>query len=131
MIRQEVFLLLVVLGNAMYKSLKKDSKMKVGIDISKDTFDVAVQFVSGDSYGMAKYNYTPQGIKSFKRTLSKDAHCVMEATGPYWYRLAMDLVNDGYTVSVVNPLQIKRFAQMRLNRAKTDPADARTMHTDT
>lgn len=99
--------------------------MKVGIDISKDTFDVALQLQPGEAVRAAKYTYSIQGINKFKKTLSNDAHCVMEATGPYWYRLAIELWSDGYTVSVVNPLQIRRFAQMRLNRVKTDPADAR------
>jgi transposase len=99
--------------------------MKRGIDISKDTFDVASQSGTDQPFQMAQYKNTQRGINVFKRSISKDDHCVMEATGPYWYRLAMSLVEDGYKVSVVNPLQIKRFTQMQLKRAKTDAADAR------
>jgi transposase len=48
----------------------------------------------------------------------------MEATGPYYCRLASFLHQHQVPVSVVNPLVIKRFTQMRLVRVKTDKADA-------
>ena len=48
----------------------------------------------------------------------------MEATGPYYCRLSTYLYEKLIPVSVVNPLVIKRFTQMRLVRAKTDKADA-------
>jgi len=51
----------------------------------------------------------------------------MEATGPYFCRLATFLHHKQVAVSVVNPLVIKRFAQMRLVRTKTDKADAITI----
>ncbi len=49
----------------------------------------------------------------------------MEATGIYWEAIAEYLADAGYTVSVVNPAQIKSFATARLVRTKTDKADAR------
>lgn len=49
----------------------------------------------------------------------------MEATGPYYLRLASWLYQNGFKVSVINPLVIRRFCQMKLIRAKTDKADAR------
>lgn len=49
----------------------------------------------------------------------------MEATGPYYLKLAVYLHNQGLKVSVVNPLVIKRFAQMKMIKAKTDKADAK------
>lgn len=97
--------------------------MIIGIDISKDTFDVAIP--TEKEYRMTKYQNTPSGINQFIKQLSPTDHCVMEATGPYWYRLANTLAAARYSISVVNPLQIKRFAQMKLSRTKTDPADAR------
>jgi transposase len=101
--------------------------MKHGIDISKDTFDVASQATMDTPPKMTQYKNTPAGIKAFKSRISKDDHSVMEATGPYCFCLATSLVEDGYKVSIVNPLQIKRFAQMQLKRVKTDAADARTI----
>ena len=42
----------------------------------------------------------------------------------YHTRLALKLYEAGRQVSVVNPLVIKRFAQMQLSRVKSDKADA-------
>jgi transposase len=48
----------------------------------------------------------------------------MEATGIYWERVAEDLADAGWTVSVVNPAQIKAFAGAVGSRTKTDAVDA-------
>jgi transposase len=48
----------------------------------------------------------------------------MEATGTYHARLALKLFEAGRGVSVVNPLVIKRYGQMKLLRVKSDRADA-------
>ncbi|HEU0251076.1 MAG TPA: IS110 family transposase [Solirubrobacteraceae bacterium] len=52
---------------------------------------------------------------------------VMESSGHYWFNLASHLRRRGYPVAVVNPLQAKYFAKSRLQRSKSDPADARTL----
>jgi transposase len=49
----------------------------------------------------------------------------MEATGIYWEAIAEYLAHAGHTVSVVNPFQIKSFANACLVRSKTDKIDAR------
>ena len=49
----------------------------------------------------------------------------MEATGPYYLKLAYFLHEKGEKMAVINPLKIRRFAQMRFERVKTDKADAR------
>ena len=93
-----------------------------GVDISKDVFDVAnsagkhVQFTNDGS-----------GFKSFLKTLSNGDLVVMEATGYYHYRLAQFLYEQGIKVSVVNPLSVKRFIQMKLSKVKTDKSDARAI----
>jgi transposase len=48
----------------------------------------------------------------------------MEATGCYHHKLAMFLYEKDITRSVINPLIIKRFIQMKLKRVKTDKSDA-------
>lgn len=52
---------------------------------------------------------------------------VMESSGHYWFNLASHLRRRGYSVAVVNPLEAKYFAKSRLQRSKSDPADARTL----
>ena len=49
----------------------------------------------------------------------------MEVTGSYYQALATWLYSKSVDVSVVNPLSVKRFIQMRLKTSKTDKLDAR------
>lgn len=95
------------------------STLFFGIDISKDSFDVY-----GKASGHKSYPNTRLGFKSFVKELSVNSHCVMEATGCYHHKLAMFLYEKDITRSVINPLIIKRFIQMKLKRVKTDKSDA-------
>jgi transposase len=95
----------------------------IGIDISKDHFDGAFPLLKG--YRSDRFANQASGFAALLAALPADAHCVMEATGPYYLQLATYLHQRGIAVSVVNPLVIKRFSQMKLSRAKTDKADAR------
>ncbi|HET8570253.1 MAG TPA: IS110 family transposase [Candidatus Limnocylindria bacterium] len=52
---------------------------------------------------------------------------VMESSGHYWLPLASHLRRQGVPVALVNPLEAKYFAKSRLQRSKSDPADARTL----
>ena len=95
------------------------STLFFGIDISKDSFDVY-----NDKTGYNSYSNTKGGFKAFLKVLNRTSHCVMEATGCYHHKLATFLYEKGIIVSVVNPLVIKRFIQMKLRRLKTDKSDA-------
>lgn len=90
-----------------------------GIDVSKSTFDM---FYLNKSH---VFKNDVEGFSKMKMILQEHTHCVMEATGPYYMNLAVYLHNHGVKVSVVNPLVIKRFSQMRMLKAKTDKADAK------
>lgn len=92
----------------------------LGIDISKQTFDVVNK--SGKHY---QYENTSKGFLKFKRTIKSESICVMEATGIYHLPLAKYLHSKGINISVVNPIRIKRYSQMKLNRNKTDKSDAK------
>jgi transposase len=52
---------------------------------------------------------------------------VMESSGHYWIPLAGALARQGVPVAVVNPVSAKYFGKRRLQRTKSDPADARTL----
>jgi len=60
-------------------------------------------------------------------TLDPVERVVMESSGHYWFALASHLHGRGLPVAVVNPLASTYFAKRRLQRAKSDPADARTL----
>ncbi|WP_460920845.1 IS110 family transposase, partial [Pontibacter brevis] len=95
----------------------------VGIDISKDFFDAALP-----AAGKHRHLRLSNDRAGFEQLLLQireaPACCVMEASGPYYLRLASFLCERGVSVSVVNPLSVRRFCQMRLTRAKTDKKDA-------
>lgn len=91
----------------------------LGIDISKETFDVV-----NKSGKHMQYSNDRKGFSKFVKRVPEGSICVMEVTGIYHLNLAKFLYSEGINVSVVNPLRIKRFVQMRLRRNKTDKADA-------
>ena len=97
-------------------------KETFGVDISKDFFDV-----HGSCTGHDHYNNDGPGFGKFLKALPGDSLVVMEATGYYHYRLAQFLYKNGVAVSVVNPLSIKRFVQMKLAKVKTDKSDAKAI----
>lgn len=101
--------------------MNKDMEIH-GVDISKDVFDVVD--CSGNHF---QYRNTLKGFKGYLKVLGKDTLVVMESTGYYHYLLAEFLYGSGIKVSVVNPLSVKRFIQMRLSKVKTDKSDARAI----
>jgi transposase len=100
-------------------NLPENKTVYCGIDVSKSTFDT---YLKSRSH---VFENDLIGFKKLVQLLPINAHCVMEATGPYYLKLAVYLQSHGLKVSVVNPLVIKRFSQMRMLKAKTDKADAR------
>lgn len=107
------------------------SKIVLGIDISKAKFDVAHLKKEGDKlkYKHKKFDNKEVGFKELVNWLvqqeAEDIHICMEATGFYGEALATYLFDVGYSVSVINPAQIKAFGQSELSRTKTDKADAK------
>ncbi len=96
--------------------------MVVGMDVSKDWLDAAWR--EGEKLRWAKYDYMDQWLGELLEEAPSAAQFVMEATGTYHARAALRLLEAGRAVSVVNPLVIKRYGQMKLSRAKSDRADA-------
>ncbi len=92
----------------------------IGIDVSKDTFDVW-----SSSYGHLCLDNTKKGFRELKKHLNENSWCVMESTGSYHQLLAHFLYDKKIIVSVVNPMVIKRFIQMKLQHNKTDKSDAK------
>ena len=93
-----------------------------GIDISKDVFDCYSR-----KQGHLQFKNNETGFKKFQDILSKNTLVVMEATGYYHYRFAQFLYKKNVIVSVVNPLSVKRFVQMKLAKVKTDKSDAKAI----
>lgn len=102
-------------------------KRVIGIDVAKES--LAVSVYNGERHSSAEFEYSSRAIKKelihpFKKERASIIF-VMEATGIYHTRLAYLLTAEGFHVSIVNPLIIKRYAQMHLMRVKTDNVDAK------
>lgn len=99
----------------------------IGIDVSKLMFDAAI-LLKNQKIKTKKFDNKHSGFEALiewaKKQGLQDFHACMEATGNYGEALATFLYNSGLTVSVVNPAQIKGFAQSSMSRNKTDRADA-------
>ncbi len=99
-----------------------------GIDVSKDTLDVAVMSDAQHSAYVQLPN-TASGHAKLIRWLTKHAHkgCAvcLEATGRYGDAVAEALYDAGFAVSVVNPARLRGYADSQLRRNKTDKLDAK------
>ena len=94
----------------------------VGIDVSKDRLDVHVRpggsvfWVSRDGDGIANL------VEQLSHLTVKAV--AVEATGGFERVVAAGLAGAGLPVAVVNPAQVRAFANALGKRAKTDPIDA-------
>ncbi len=97
----------------------------IGIDISKDHLD-AHDLPDGRS---GRFGNSQAGFDSLMGWLPAAEgtdRLVYEATGPYHAGFERQFAGV-YPLVKVNPLQARRFAQSRGNRAKTDAVDARML----
>jgi transposase len=101
----------------------------LGIDISKDTLDVALY--QDDSYRLATFTNEKDGYRRLAKWLKKhkarECRVCIEATGRYGETVAMYLYERDYSVSVVNPARIKAYGASMLKRNKTDREDAKVI----
>jgi transposase len=93
-----------------------------GIDISKDSLDVHV-IPDGVSFSVSRDD---KGLEELAARLLPMAPqlVAMEATGGFETMVAAALNSRGLPGVVVNPAQVRHFAQALGKRAKTDPIDA-------
>lgn len=99
----------------------------IGVDVAQD--NLAISIFNGKEHQLKEFNYSKREIRKelitpFKK-IKESIIFVMESTGVYHTRLAYWLLEEGFNISVVNPLIIKRYGQMHLMRVKTDKADAK------
>lgn len=94
----------------------------VGIDVSKDRLDVAVA-ASGTAFFVENSH---AGIDDLAQRL-KEMHAdivALEATGGFETLAVAKLSSAGFSVIVVNPAQVRAYANAIGRRAKTDTVDA-------
>jgi len=94
----------------------------VGIDVSKDRLDGHVA-PSGEAFFIAN---DAAGVEELAGRLAalSPAIVALEATGGFETLAVAQLAAAGMPVAVVNPAQVRSFADAMGKRAKTDPIDA-------
>ncbi len=104
----------------------------VGIDVSKDTLELAL----GDKSKTQCFNNNELGIKGViaclktektRRTPVSVGAIVLEATGGFERQAAIALCEAGWPVMVLNPRQTRDFAKAMGYLSKTDSIDARVL----
>jgi transposase len=94
----------------------------IGIDVAKASLDVAL-LPQGKSF---HFRYDQDGIDAIKALIAHPAATivVLESTGGYEARLAIELLDLHCRVAVVNPRRVRDLAKGLGQLAKTDRLDA-------
>ena len=102
--------------------MTKISTAVAGIDTAKDKLDVAIH---GQDLRWRVDNNLP-GWRHLRAQLAKAgvARVGIEATGGYERGVVKHLRAAGFTVLVLQPIQVRAYARMHLRRAKNDTLDA-------
>lgn len=104
----------------------------VGVDVGKKELVVVLAASTQEALGRPRsFPNRPAGFRQLVKWVKQTkadfelVHVCLEATGVYGQRLVHFLQNQtDWTVSVVNPAQVKAFGQSQLLRTKTDAVDA-------
>ena len=103
----------------------------VGIDIAKKSHEVAA--IDGKGNIVIKPFKFSNSMKGFEKLLTalrslsddlSDLELGMEATGHYWLNLYTRLIECGYTVHVINPVQSDALRGLYIRQTKNDAKDA-------
>jgi|WetSurSiteA1Bulk_404760.scaffolds.fasta_scaffold40388_1 transposase len=107
--------------------MEQKEQMIMGCDISKDKIDLCLlEKATGKIIISKSYANNSSGHQRIVKQLSDKDNClvVLEATGNYHLRFISCLAAYNLCFAVINPLVLKRFAQMKMLRTKTDKLDA-------
>jgi len=104
-------------------------KQFIGIDISKDSFDVTLLTSSGKIKLQDKLTMDRDGFNTLLKHLSsyskEELLIAMEATGIYHLPLLSFLLENSFKCVVINPILIKSFiGSTTLRKTKNDKKDA-------
>ena len=112
------------------------TKLNVGIDVSKDSLDVAYcEHHQNKAVFQGKFSNDTKGFQTIAREIKsrcKETNAtsilvVMEPTGGYEQPFARFAIQQDWQVSLPNPYRVKKWAEAMGIRAKTDRRDAKTL----
>lgn len=104
-------------------------KYGVGVDVSKGKSTIAILSVEGEiieepfeiSHDIDGFKFLEEKMKKIAK---EDLKIVMEETGTYHLPILGYLLDKGYFVTAKNALEIKKYLDRGLRKAKTDRKDA-------
>jgi transposase len=100
----------------------------LGVDVSKAKLDCLLLDSTTGKVKSKSIQNTNAGFKQLIEWLAEkkapDAHVIMEPTGVYHEPAALALTDAGLMLSLVNPAQLRQFAQGLGVKNKTDKADS-------
>jgi transposase len=100
----------------------------LGVDVSKKKLDCMLLNSTNGKLKSKSLSNTKAGIEELIEWLAEnkapEAHVIMEPTGAYHEPAALALTDAGLKLSLVNPAQLRRFAQGLGVKNKTDKADS-------
>lgn len=100
----------------------------IGIDISKLKSTVAIVSRYGEvvrsPFEITHTEAALSNLVKMAASLKGEVRIVMESTGAYHLPVLNYLKENGFFVSVVNPIVIQKYAAMNIRKVKTDPMDA-------
>ena len=100
----------------------------VGIDVSKSKSTVAILNSNGTTlvkpYTMLHTQADMCALADYLRTFDEPITILMEYTGHYHYPVLKKLQQEGFPVCIINPYQMKKYADVEIHKAKTDKKDA-------
>lgn len=102
--------------------------LTIGIDVSKDTLDIA-WLQDGTISHTTQIANDLTAITTFveELLLQDPTWLVCEATGTYHGWVQTACWERGLTLAVLNPYQVKQYREVRLGRTKTDATDAQLL----
>lgn len=100
----------------------------LGVDVSKKKLDCMLLNSTNGKLKSKSLSNTKAGIEELIGWLAEnkapEAHVIMEPTGVYHEPAALALTDAGLKLSLVNPAQLRQFAQGLGVKNKTDKADS-------
>ena len=101
----------------------------VGIDVSMGKSTIAIISTDGEIISEPfEIEHTKSGfnlvLEKIKDIPKDNVKFVMESTGNYCKSLLKIIIDNGYFVTVENPLTIKKYCDINIRKVKTDKKDA-------
>jgi transposase len=102
--------------------------ISVGIDVGKRSHEACLLDTKGCQVGrFFRFQHTRQGMAKLVELLREQPEpCIIavEATGHYWLAVYHYLLQEGFTVVAVNPLQVHAYRRSTIRKVKSDQRDA-------